>query len=94
MKKIYLFVMALALLLGVCSGLSAQTVLISPTGDGGFETGTTFANNGWTAVNATGNQYYLGSAPTQYAGSRCAFTSNSSTSWTSENSAAYRHKHG
>ena len=31
---------------------SAQTVLLSTTSDGGFETGTTFTANGWTAVNS------------------------------------------
>jgi hypothetical protein len=42
MKKIYLW------LLLVCSvaTISAQTTLISPSGDGGFETGSTFAANG------------------------------------------------
>lgn len=91
MRKITLFVLSLVLLLGVCSGLSAQTVLISPTGDGGFETGTTFTANSWTAVNTTGNQYYVGTAPTQYAGNRCAFTSRASTTWTAGTGAAYRH---
>ncbi len=91
MNKIVLSVLILALSLGVFTGLSAQTVLINPTGDGGFETGTTFANSGWTAVNATGNQYYVGTAPTQYAGNRCAFTSSSPTTWTAGDDAAYRH---
>lgn len=38
-------------------GLS-QTTIISPTGDGGFETGTDFASNNWTATTgaATRNQ--------------------------------------
>jgi hypothetical protein len=36
-------------------------VLVSPTGDGGFETGSTFAANGWTVVNGTQtNQWYVG----------------------------------
>jgi hypothetical protein len=37
------------------------------------------------------HQYYVGPAPGQYAGSRCAFISNSASSWTSANQAAYRH---
>jgi len=36
MRKIVLFGLSLVLALGVFSGLSAQTVLIDPTGDGGF----------------------------------------------------------
>lgn len=73
----------------------AQTTLIDPSGDGGFETGTDFPANGWSVVNDTQNpnrnQYYVGYAPTQHAGSLCAFISNSSTNWTSANQAAYRH---
>ena len=30
---------------------SAQTVLINPAAEGGFELGSTFAANGWTVVN-------------------------------------------
>jgi len=33
----------------------ADTVLLSPTGDGGFESGSNFAANGWTTV---GNSSY------------------------------------
>lgn len=71
--------------------LMAQTQLISPTGNGGFETGTTFAANGWSVAGNNQNQYYVGSAPGVYAGTRCAFISNSQNSWTSHNQAAYRH---
>ncbi|WP_426091035.1 LamG-like jellyroll fold domain-containing protein [Flavobacterium sp. DSR3-2] len=42
--------------------INAQTVLISPTGDGGFETGATFASNGWTVVNGGNNKWYNGTA--------------------------------
>lgn len=76
----------------VCPGIMfSRTSLIDPTGNGGFESGTTFAANGWTAVGNNQNQYYVGTAPGQYAGSRCAFISNNSGSWTSANQAAYRH---
>lgn len=41
----------------------AQTVLVSPTGDGGFESGATFAANGWTVANGTQtNLWYVGAA--------------------------------
>lgn len=39
-----------------------QTVLINPATDGGFENGTTFAANGWTAVNAGTNNWHCGSS--------------------------------
>jgi hypothetical protein len=54
---------------------TAQTTLISPTGDGGFETGTTFAANGWTVVNAGTNNWQVG-ATTKNGGARSAYISN------------------
>lgn len=42
------------------SQVQAQTVLISPTGDGGFENGATFGANGWTLSNSTNNPWVLG----------------------------------
>jgi len=69
----------------------SQTTLISPTGDGGFETGSTFAANGWTTVNAATNTWQLGTAPAWFSGSRGAFLSNDAgTSWAYTNSAAQR----
>ena len=54
----------------------AQTVLISPTGNGGFESGTTFSANGWTVVNASnGNAWQVGTT-TFSAGSRAAYISS------------------
>ena len=55
---------------------NAQTTLISPTGDGGFETGATMALNNWTAVNHTTNTWQVGAAATAFAGARSAFVSN------------------
>jgi hypothetical protein len=56
MKKSIL-VQALSLVFGifassvlVTGNLMAQTTLISPTGDGGFENGATFAANGWSVA--------------------------------------------
>lgn len=57
---------------------SAQTTLINPAGDGGFETGTTFAANNWTDVQAGGgaaNKWYVGTAAVN-SGSRAAYISN------------------
>lgn len=58
--------------------LHAQTVLVSPTGAGGFESGTTFAANGWTEVQngtAAASKWYVG-APGMNAGTRGAFISS------------------
>ncbi len=58
---------------------NAQTVLISPTGNGGFESGTTFPANGWTLVNASsGNSWCVGTVATS-AGARGAYISTSSS---------------
>ena len=85
---------ALTLLVGLNGW--GQVSLISPTGDGGFETGTTLAANGWTVVNATTNTWQVGTAATAFAGTRSAYISNNSgTSWaystgTSQTSHFYR----
>ena len=56
------------------SQAQAQTVLISPTGDGGFENGATFGANGWTLSNSTNNPWVLGTTDgytsTPFAGTR------------------------
>ena len=55
---------------------------LSSSGDGGFETGTTFAANGWTAVNAATNTWQVGTAATAASGARGAYVSNNGgTSW-------------
>jgi subtilisin-like proprotein convertase family protein len=66
------------LLLIMLAASRAQTVLISPTGDGGFELGSTLAANGWTETQSTGstdNRWYVGTA-TFTAGSRGCYISN------------------
>jgi hypothetical protein len=70
----------LLLLFVMFSSLSfSQTTIITPTTVGGFETGTTFATNGWTTVGgaATENVWYNGTGATAgFTGSRCAYISN------------------
>jgi len=70
MKKLFTLLIVLFLWAGSSWG---QTTLISPTGDGGFETGVDFTANGWTLVNgtptATQNQWYLGTSATAGIGS-------------------------
>jgi hypothetical protein len=48
----------------------AQVELISPTGDGGFENGTTFAANGWTSVSDGTNYWVVGNLAPAYAGAQ------------------------
>lgn len=62
----------------ICGILQGQTTLINPSGDGGFETGATFAANNWTEAqngNATANKWYVGTATTN-SGTRSAYISN------------------
>ena len=79
MFGIYSFKAALVMLfliIGANTGVMAQTTLLSPTGDGGFETGTTLAANNWTGVNHTTNTWQTSGVATPFAGSRSAFVSN------------------
>jgi len=72
-----------------------QVTLLSPTGDGGFETGTTAAANGWTATTgtATQNQWIVGSAYA-WGGARGAYiTNNTGTAVNSYTTTAARVSH-
>ncbi len=60
----------------------SQTTIISASGAGGFETGATFALNGWTEVNTPPlqtNQWFCGTAATGFTGARCAYVGTAST---------------
>jgi subtilisin-like proprotein convertase family protein len=76
------FIKAL-LLLCIAFGFSAdaQTVLISPTAEGGFESGSTFATNGWTVVNnsAGTRSWYVGTGQAGYTGTAAAFIGDNAT---------------
>jgi hypothetical protein len=82
---ILLFIVATQLVWG-------QTTLVNPTGDGGFENGTTFADNGWTVVSSV-QSWNLGtsSITATTAGTKMAFTSTTSSSWTAPTSASVTH---
>ncbi|MBL7795061.1 MAG: hypothetical protein JNJ90_01025, partial [Saprospiraceae bacterium] len=58
--------------------VSAQTTLLSASGDGGFENGPSFAANGWTVVNGSGvtNKWFVGTVPTLFPGSNSAYVSD------------------
>ena len=78
MKKIYFFTLFCLMLVFA----QAQTTLISPTGDGGFENGATPAANGWTAVNSSTDAWVVGAAPVVSAGANCGYISaNAGTAW-------------
>lgn len=59
MRKTFISLIFLAFL---AFSANSQTVLISPAGDGGFETGTDFALNGWTTSNSAVNPWTVGTA--------------------------------
>nr|HMT30881.1 hypothetical protein [Bacteroidia bacterium] len=65
------------------SNTNAQT-LISPTGDGGFETGATFPLNGWTAVNDANSKWYVGTFA-KSAGTRGAYIDVNGTAGAANN---------
>ena len=63
----------------------AQTVLISPSGDGGFENGPTFEANGWTVINSSplgtlgtpgANTWHVGNAAGASSGTAGAYVSS------------------
>ncbi len=64
---------------GTLVQLYGQTVLINPTGAGGFELGNTFPSNGWTVVNGSYQNYWVIGTATKYAGTNSAFISNNGT---------------
>ncbi len=84
-----IIVMIAALLCFNLTGLAAT--LISPTGDGGFETGADFPTNGWTVVNGANNRLFVGSTPVPSAGTNAAFSGTSAASWTGQASASVNH---
>ena len=71
-------ILVLTLILFSALSMSGQT-LLSPTGDGGFETGTTFTANGWTYVGSTTatRTWQIGNAAGVQGGSRAAYVGSS-----------------
>ncbi|MES2727444.1 MAG: T9SS type A sorting domain-containing protein [Bacteroidota bacterium] len=64
------------------ASLNAQTVLINPAGDGGFQNGSTFAANGWSVSNSANNPWVVGTAitTTPIAGNSAYISNTSGTS--------------
>ncbi|MES2862591.1 MAG: GEVED domain-containing protein [Bacteroidota bacterium] len=78
------FIIQLLLVLFPLLGLSQTTIINSAT-VGGFESGATFATNGWTndaPGNATRNQWETGTGATGYTGARSAYITNAAASST------------
>lgn len=73
-------VLAVFFLIIYCLTANAQTILIDPSGDGGFENGNTFSSNGWNVTSSaitTDNQWVCNSGATSgFSGTRCAYVSN------------------
>ena len=74
------FIYNLILLLFFIGNTTAQTTLINPAGDGGFENGATFAANGWSTnspAQTTRSQWFCGVGATSgFSGTNCAYITN------------------
>ncbi len=72
--------------------VQGQTTLISPTTDGGFENGSTFTANGWTAVNAATDGWAIGATPVASEGLNCGYVStNGGTAWAYSQLSTFTH---
>ncbi|MFI5219397.1 MAG: hypothetical protein ACHQNT_07895, partial [Bacteroidia bacterium] len=76
-SKINILLLSMALCVVSITNSFAQVVtLIDPAGDGGFESGPTFAANGWTvAAGVATNQWFVGNGAVPHTGSNCAYIS-------------------
>jgi hypothetical protein len=70
---------------------SPKVVLLDPTGDGGFENGSTFPLNGWVVVNGTTNMWYVGPTAVPSNGVNSAFTGSSDATWAGTANANVNH---
>ena len=89
MKKITLGFLLASSLFGF-----SQVTLIDPNGDGGFETGATFAANGWTEIGPPSNtnrRWYCGTGQTGFTGTRAAFIGDNETTVSTANGAKKVH---
>lgn len=79
MNKI--FTLYFLLLLICLKGLGQTITLLDATGNGGFESSTSFSGNGWsTAQPGNTRQWQIGNAAGVQAGSRAAYVGSSTTS--------------
>lgn len=71
----------------------AQTQLINPNSEGGFELGASIGANGWTPVQATANTWRASGVPGSFAGNNAAFISATSGADYVYNTGAYQTSH-
>lgn len=77
MKKTFLiFIAFLFILLG-----KGQTILVSPSGDGGFENGSTIASNGWTVVSNATNYWDAGVLSMPHSGTQGAYVTRNGSAY-------------
>lgn len=84
----------MTVMLSLFSLSSFAQVLISPTGAGGFELGSTPSANGWTAVNSSTDAWVVGTTPVVSAGSNCGFissTPSTTKTWTYSQLSVFQH---
>lgn len=87
-NPVFRFAMMAMVWIGVSLTAYSQTVLISPTGDGGFQNGTTFAANGWSNDNdAATNRWFIGTVPPGFTGNSAFVSNDNGVSWNYTNSA-------
>ncbi|WP_293871816.1 IPT/TIG domain-containing protein [Flavobacterium sp.] len=87
------FKTVLVLILMFFADVVTSQTLISPAGDGGFESGITFAANNWSVANG-GNpkrNWYVGTGQSGFTGLRCAFIGNNTTTVGTDGSARIQH---
>jgi hypothetical protein len=78
MRKIIYFIVASLISLM----MQAQTVLVNPNAEGGFELGTDFAANGWTVDNgAQTNQWFVGTVPLSPNNNAAYISNDGGTTW-------------
>lgn len=78
-------------LLLIINNLGFAQTLISPTGDGGFETGTTFSSNGWTQVGTVNPTWYVGNGAIPYAGSGEVHIGTGASNFSSSSPSGVKH---
>ncbi len=93
MKRLLrLFTLFVSLLALTNTQSLAQTTLIDPNGAGGFELGADMASNGWNAVNASTDGWFVGNAPVSATGTNCGYVSaGGGTTWTYSQLSTFTH---
>lgn len=88
MKKLVLTFCVLAVTLIA----NAQTLLIDPAQEGGFELGTTLASNGWNSVVGSTDTWVVGNVPVPPTGANCGYlSSDGGVSWSYGAFSTYSH---